>query len=669
MASLIEISSGNASERVADIVFIHGLNDHAATCWKPKELEGKDGWPEWMSKQFPSAGVWLTDYENPLFNWQGTAQNLPDRARSILDLMETEPNMNAGSRPLMLIGHSMGGLVIKQMLCSSLTLKEERFTRIGKQVKAVVFLSTPHLGAQLVTFLQNMDRMGLLRNSDAMKSMTDNDPHLRELNDWYRDNVVELGIKTRIYLENKPMSFTKKWSVTPISVIIVDRKTGDMGLPGVGPIVMDDDHLSICKPNAQNAQVVNSVNKFLKEVIAQLTEPKTPAVSEKQWNTSKANVIGPPVFDQDETENEAKNETRVEEAAAKESQTPEETAPDPMSPLLREPPGGVMRPKSSYYVERGADAELRNALKRKDNLILVRGARQVGKSSLFVRGMNQARDQGAKVVRIAVEEMSQEAMESEQGFLQELVYAISDSMNFDKLNYDVRADKGGVAVATRKFFTRYVLGLDGQVVLALDELEKLFGKPWSNRIFTMLRNWHENSAMEPEPWSRLTLLISYSTEPSLFITEMDQSPFNVGTPLSLHDFSFEQASDLNRRYKNVLRSESELRRLVEIVAGHPYLLQLGMDALAFGGKRLKDIENAAANDEGIFSSHLRHIHDLVRDQDDLLDVVRRLLEGKRISDPMSFYRLRRAGLVDGGSCLDMRMRCKLYEDYFRRNLA
>lgn len=50
------------------------------------------------------------------------------------------------------------------------------------------------------------------------------------------------------------------------------------------------------------------------------------------------------------------------------------------------------------------------------------------------------------------------------------------------------------------------------------------------------------------PVCLLVIALGYATEADLFVADVNQSPFNVGTPISLEDFDPEQVADLNRRY-------------------------------------------------------------------------------------------------------------------------
>jgi hypothetical protein len=80
-----------------------------------------------------------------------------------------------------------------------------------------------------------------------------------------------------------------------------------------------------------------------------------------------------------------------------------------------------------------------------------------------------------------------------------------------------------------------VLGaVTGPVVWGLDEVDRLFSVPFGSEVFGLFRSWHNKRALDPSgPWARLTLAIAYATEAHLFITDLNQSPFNVGTRLAL----------------------------------------------------------------------------------------------------------------------------------------
>src|SRR5581483_8442578 len=67
-------------------------------------------------------------------------------------------------------------------------------------------------------------------------------------------------------------------------------------------------------------------------------------------------------------------------------------------PAALESLGGAVPLDSEFYINRAADGELRSAITKHDSIVLLKGARQMGKTSLLARGMQFAREHGAKAV-------------------------------------------------------------------------------------------------------------------------------------------------------------------------------------------------------------------------------------------------------------------------------
>ena len=164
MSTLHLISGCENSARRADIVFLHGLGGDAFTTWR----YGKDestSWPHWLGDEFPDIGVWSLGYAASPTKWMrlvgwllswfsskwrdaGHTMPLPDRAEQVLNLMVQR---KFGERPILLICHSLGGLLAKQILNTSKEAIDTREQNIFRQTRAVLFLATPHDGATLAS--------------------------------------------------------------------------------------------------------------------------------------------------------------------------------------------------------------------------------------------------------------------------------------------------------------------------------------------------------------------------------------------------------------------------------------------------------------------------------------------------------------------------------------
>jgi class 3 adenylate cyclase len=346
----------------------------------------------------------------------------------------------------------------------------------------------------------------------------------------------------------------------------------------------------------------------------------------------------------------------------------------PASPALvprsLEPVGGAVPLDSEFYIVRPTDHEFCAAIARRDSIVLVKGARQMGKTSLLARGLQQAREAGARDVMTDFQKLNAEHLKSAELLFLALADAIADKLELDVVPEDTWNPRRGPSVNFERFLRREVLGkINAPIVWGLDEVDRLFECSFGSEVFGLFRAWHNERALDPAgPWARLTLAIAYATEAHLFITDVNQSPFNVGTRMELQDFTFDQVSELNRRYGGPLRDDAEVARYYRLVSGHPYLVRRGLHEMTAHGLDLESFEMQADRDEGIFGDHLRRMLVVLVRNAELHDVVRGVLMRRPCATPESFYHLRTAGLVIGSSQYDARLRCRLYETYLARHL-
>jgi serine/threonine protein kinase len=337
---------------------------------------------------------------------------------------------------------------------------------------------------------------------------------------------------------------------------------------------------------------------------------------------------------------------------------------------MLEPVGGAVPLDSEFYIVRPADEEFRDAIARGDSIVLVKGARQVGKTSLLARGLQQARMAGAKVVLTDFQNLSAAYLESIEKLMLTLAKSFADQLDLDVYPNQIWDADLSPGVNLERYLRRGVFQQTAvPIVWGLDEVDRLFTCEFGSEVFGLFRSWHNKRALDPEgPWRRLTLAIAYATEAHLFITDLNQSPFNVGTRLALEDFSFEQVAELNHRYGSPLGDQAEVARFYRLVGGHPYLVRRGLYEMAAREIKLAALEARSDQDDGPFSDHLRRLAISLTQDRALSEVVRRVLKGGSSVGTESFYRLRSAGLMAGDSERDVRLRCQLYATYLEKHL-
>lgn len=254
---LIEIVGCDNPSRRGDVIFVHGLGGHARGTWHPQERYDDDNfWLAWLGNDLKDVGVWSLGYEVEPFKWKGSSMPLADRATNVLDLLDS---YGIGERPLVFITHSLGGLLVKQMLRNARDYG--RWNAIASGTKGIVFLSTPHSGSDMASWIQHI--AGILRTSVSVEELEAHHSRLRELNLLYRNDEQFSQIPMLIYCETRSTH----------GILVVNQTSADPGIKGVIPIPMDFDHISICKVADKKSQIYRQIKRFIEK---NLTTPLAP---------------------------------------------------------------------------------------------------------------------------------------------------------------------------------------------------------------------------------------------------------------------------------------------------------------------------------------------------------------------------------------------------------
>jgi DNA-binding winged helix-turn-helix (wHTH) protein len=158
-----------------------------------------------------------------------------------------------------------------------------------------------------------------------------------------------------------------------------------------------------------------------------------------------------------------------------------------------EPVGGAMPLDSPFYLERSTDYEFKAAVARRDSIVLVKGARQVGKTSLLARSLQGAREAGARVVFTDFQQLNASHLASTETLLRMLAKSLAHELARSP------DDAWDAELGASMNFTRYVrnevLGPDpAPLVWGLDEVDRLFTCSFGGEIFGLFRSWHNARA-------------------------------------------------------------------------------------------------------------------------------------------------------------------------------
>jgi pimeloyl-ACP methyl ester carboxylesterase len=199
-----------AEEPRASVMFVHGLGGHPYDTWRRRPDESF--WPLWLAEDIRGLAVYTLRYEAPATNWLGTAMPLQDRAVNVLETLLGGPALR--DHPIIFVVHSLGGLLVKQVL---LDLHQQKGRRpeaaaLLECVTQVVFIATPHTGSRKASLL---DRLRFLAWPSSMaRVLVANDPSLRAINVAYRGLAEELGgkLRHRIFYETHERKPASSWT-------------------------------------------------------------------------------------------------------------------------------------------------------------------------------------------------------------------------------------------------------------------------------------------------------------------------------------------------------------------------------------------------------------------------------------------------------------------------
>ena len=119
MSELLPVSGCDNDGRTGDVVFVHGLGGNSRDYWMSDKSNPSTFWPGWLGEERPDLGVWSLGYDAAKLCLAGLGHAAIRPARSALALLDTD---GIGERPVVFITHSMGGLLVKQMIQNGLTL-------------------------------------------------------------------------------------------------------------------------------------------------------------------------------------------------------------------------------------------------------------------------------------------------------------------------------------------------------------------------------------------------------------------------------------------------------------------------------------------------------------------------------------------------------------------
>ncbi|KAK4151819.1 hypothetical protein C8A00DRAFT_35538 [Chaetomidium leptoderma] len=248
-----------------DFIFVHGLRGGSVKTWCNSE-DLRVFWPQaWLPRDadLQNARIHSFGYNSDWGDSKETSLDLHDFGRSLLGEMSTSPALRKGKQtPIILIGHSMGGLVMKKAYL--LARQDERARELAERIKCMFFLGTPHRGSDSAKLLNSLLRAStILSPKQYVADIARSSGAVTVINDEFRFFADDLHIWS--FYE------TIKTRVGISSSMIVERSSAVIGHKTEVVNPLNADHRNICKfdsPSHPNYIFVrNSLVKAAEDVL------------------------------------------------------------------------------------------------------------------------------------------------------------------------------------------------------------------------------------------------------------------------------------------------------------------------------------------------------------------------------------------------------------------
>lgn len=321
------------------------------------------------------------------------------------------------------------------------------------------------------------------------------------------------------------------------------------------------------------------------------------------------------------------------------------------------------------YIERDSiEQRCFKEIEKSCAFIRIKGPWQMGKTSLMAKILGHAHKNGFHAVRLSCQAAGSHVLNDHGLLLKWICFNTARELGLKPNLEDHWENLFGPNNNFKDYFAEYLLPkISTGLVLAFDEADLILQNPGLATDFqSLLRSLHEQGRFEGEEvFRKISFIIAHSFE---YQIDIYQSPFNMGLPILLTLFDINQTLDLSRRFGLDL-TEDQLHEIMELLNGHPFLLQEAFGAIASGSTTLQEICSAVHGENTLFGDHLSHFSMLLESNPDLKRAMKEVVHAETpvalsSSDLLS---LRSLGLIaqeaNGANAAN-----RLYKEYFRKHL-
>ncbi|MEZ5476487.1 MAG: AAA family ATPase [Thiolinea sp.] len=257
---IFPVAGTDNADRKLDLIFIHGLGGDAFSTWQYNN-EQKYFWPKSLANEFPDIGVWTIGYGATVSQWIEDVMPMEDRAENLLNHLSV---IGIGSKPLVFVAHSMGGLIGKYILIQASQSNDKDYQQIAENCLGVVFLAVPHDGSGWSNLLDYA--RFLIRGNKILKQLAKDDSALRQLDRNFSQLVQRKNLACYGFFETEQVRYRKKllgFIPVPVGIKIVSESSASSSFLSRPATPLPANHISICKLKSKRDQLYENMNKIV----------------------------------------------------------------------------------------------------------------------------------------------------------------------------------------------------------------------------------------------------------------------------------------------------------------------------------------------------------------------------------------------------------------------
>lgn len=316
-------------------------------------------------------------------------------------------------------------------------------------------------------------------------------------------------------------------------------------------------------------------------------------------------------------------------------------------------------------ITREADRQLQAAIEKNVSFILVRSARYTGKTTLLVHGKKYAESIGYRGVFHDFRSDGQDVIADQAACYLRIVQTLFAQLKLDQsMIEELWVSDLGLNSNLERCVEYALAEVESSLFWAWDEAERLLHQSFADDLFGLLRSWHNRRAWEENSiWSRLTIAFTYRMDARSVIQNQQQSPFNVGIDVVLHDFSVAELGEINRQLGNRLVQGADIDRVMKLTSGHPMLTNTVFDILSKGGQ-LNDLEAGNIPTDSRLKLHLDDLWRVISADGALSEACRLVIAG-RAGESVPATQLVDLGVIQENASGQFEFRGGIYDQFFK----